>query len=52
MTVCMATRWPEPIPIKTITAKVVAEGMVQIFSRTGIPLQILTDRANSLLVHL
>ena len=42
--VCMASRWPEVIPLKTIMAKVVAEGMVQIFCRTGIPLQISTDQ--------
>ena len=42
--ICMASRWPEAIPLKTVTAADVAEGMVEIFSRTGIPLQLLTDQ--------
>jgi len=42
--ICMASRWPEAIPLRTITAKVVAEGMIEIFSRTGIPSQILSDQ--------
>ena len=42
--VCMATRWPEAIPLKSITAKAVAVGMMDMFSRTGIPLQLVTDQ--------
>ena len=42
--ICMASRWPEALPLKSITAKLVALGMVEIFSRTGIPLQLLTDQ--------
>ena len=42
--ICMATRWPEAIPLKSITAKAVAVGLFEIFSRTGIPLQILSDQ--------
>ena len=42
--VCMATRWPEAIPLRTITAQAVAEAAIEIFSRMGLPLQILTDR--------
>ena len=41
----MASRWPEAIPLSSITAKAVAEGLVQIFSRTGLPLTILSDQA-------
>ena len=41
--ICMGSKWPEAIPLKSITAKAVAEGMVGVFSRTGLPLQILTD---------
>ena len=37
----MGLKWPEAIALKSITAKVVAEGMVGVFSRTGLPLQIL-----------
>ena len=54
--ICMASKWPEAIPIRTVTAKVVAQGMIDIFSRTGIPLQILTDQGSqflgSLVTHL
>ena len=42
--ICMATRWPEAIPLRSISAKSVAMGMVEIFSRTGIPLQLVTDQ--------
>ena len=41
---CMASKWPEALPLRTITAKAVAHGMMEIFSRTGIPLQLLTDQ--------
>ena len=40
---CMATRWPETVALKSIMAKSVAEARVGIFSRTGLPYQILTD---------
>ncbi len=33
--VCMATRWPETVPLRSITAKAVSEGSWSIFSRTG-----------------
>ena len=42
--ICMSSRWPEAIPLKSITAKAVALGMIEIFSRTGIPLQLVTDQ--------
>ena len=42
----MASRWPEAVPLKSITAEVVAEGMFLVFSRTGIPLQLLTDQGS------
>ena len=44
--ICMSNRWPEAIPLKSITARAVATGMVEIFSRTGIPLQLLTDQGS------
>ena len=42
--ICMASRWPEAIPLRSITAKAVALGMVDIFARTGIPLQLISDQ--------
>ena len=54
--ICMSSKWPEAIPLKTITAKAVAAGMIEIFARTGIPLQLLTDQGSqfvgSLVAHL
>ena len=38
-----ATRYPEAVPLKTITTEVVAEALVDVFSRVGIPHEILTD---------
>ena len=50
--VCMSSRWPEAIPLKTITARAVATGMLEIFARTGIPLQLLTDQGSQFLGRL
>ena len=44
--VCMASRWPEAIPLRSITAKAVAQGMLEVFSRTGIPLQLISDQGS------
>ena len=44
--ICMASKWPEAIPLRSITAKAVAEGMIEIFARTGIPLQLLSDQGS------
>ena len=41
---CMAMRWPEAVPLKSILAKAVADAMLKIFGRTRIPSQTLTDR--------
>ena len=43
---CMATRWPDAIALKSITAKSVAEAAIEVFSRMGLPYQILTDRGS------
>ena len=42
--ICMASKWPEALPLRSITAKSVALGLVEIFSRTGIPLELLSDQ--------
>ena len=42
--ICMATRWPDAIPLRSTTARAVATGLLDIFSRIGIPLQILSDQ--------
>ena len=47
--ICMGSKWPEAIPLKAQTARAVASGMLEIFSRTGIPLQLLTDQGSQFL---
>ena len=42
--ICMASKWPEALPLRTITAKAVAQGMIEIFARMGIPLHLLMDQ--------
>ena len=39
-----ATRWPEAIPLRSITSTSVAEALFGAFSRVGLPRQILCDR--------
>ena len=49
-------RWPEAVPLRSITAKLVGEVTLEIFSRMGLPVPILTDRgtqfSGSLMKHL
>jgi len=42
--ICMSTRWPDAIPLRNMTAQTVADGLIQIVSRTGLPRQILSDQ--------
>ncbi len=44
--VCLATRWPEAVPLRRVTAKAVAEGLWSIFSRTAIPERMLSDQGS------
>ncbi|XP_059210478.1 uncharacterized protein LOC131989303 [Centropristis striata] len=39
-----ATRYPEAVPLRTISAKSVAQALFQVISRVGIPKEILTDQ--------
>ena len=41
--ICMATRWPDVVQRKSITAKSVADALIGVFSRTGLPFQIVSD---------
>ena len=43
---CYASKYPEAIPLKRVTAEVVAEAMLEVFSRTGLPEHILTDQGS------
>ena len=42
--ICLASRYPEALPLKTITAEDVAEGLVELFCRHGLPRSILSDQ--------
>ena len=44
--ICLASKWPYAIPLKSITAEAVAEGLINIFARTGLPMSILTDQGS------
>ena len=39
----LATRWPEAIPLRTTTAKIITRSLVSIFTRCGFPVRITTD---------
>ena len=39
-----ATRYPEAVPLKKITTEAVAEALLDIYSRLGIPEEVLTDQ--------
>ena len=39
-----ATRYPEAVPLKKITTEAVAEALLDIYSRVGIPERVLTDQ--------
>ena len=42
-----ATRYPEAIPLKSIDAECIAEELVTLFSRVGVPKEILTDQGSN-----
>ncbi len=44
--VCLATRWPEAVPLRSITSQAVAEALVSIFSKTSIPERMMTDQGS------
>ena len=44
-----ATRYPEAVPLKKIDARTVADALCQIFSRMGIPAEVLSDRGANFL---
>ena len=42
--ICLTSRYPEALPLKCITAEAVAEGLIELFSRHGVPRSILSDQ--------
>ena len=47
-----ATRYPEAIPLRSQEAEVVAEAMVEVFSRVGVPKEILSDKGTNFMSSL
>jgi len=45
----MATRYPEAVPLKKIDTVTVAEALFSIFSRTGVPKEVLSDNGTQLI---
>ena len=41
-----ATRYPEAVPLKTISTEAVAEALIEIFSRVGIPKEVVSDQGS------
>ena len=50
--ICLAAKYPDAVLLKDVRAESVAEGMIEIFSRTGIPKQLLTDQGQQFVGHL
>ena len=48
LTLCDYSRkYPEVVPLKVIDAETVASALVEIFSRTGIPKEVLSDKGSN-----
>ena len=47
-----ATKYPEAVPLKSIDAECIAEELVKIFARMGIPKEILTDQGSNFMSQL
>ena len=45
----MASKYTDVVPLKDISASSVAEGIIEVFSRTGIPRVILSDQGSQFL---
>jgi len=50
--ICLSSRWPEAIPMRTASAKEAAQALLDIISRTGFPLRILSDRGTIFMSNL
>lgn len=46
-----ATRYPEAVPLQSIEADHIAEELVKLFARVGIPEEILTDQGTNFICH-
>ncbi|CAB4001952.1 Retrovirus-related Pol poly from transposon [Paramuricea clavata] len=46
------TRYPEAIPLKTTHSRVIAEALISVFSRVGLPNEIVSDQGSNLIGQL
>ena len=44
--ICLGSKYPDAVPLKRVDAKSVAEAMLEVFARTGLPTEILTDQGS------
>ena len=49
---CLASKYPEAVALRRVDAETVAEAMMEIFSRTGLPEEILTDQGSVFMARL
>ena len=47
-----ATRYPEAVPLRSVDAEHVAEELVKLFTRVGVPAEILTDQGSNFMSQL
>ena len=47
--ISLATKWPEAVPVTNVSSGTVGQAMVDIFCRTAIPCQLLTDQGSQFL---
>ena len=45
-TICLASKYPDVVPLKDMSAVSVAEALVEIFSNTGLPRVLLSDQGS------
>lgn len=45
--ICFTSKWPEAVPMRTASAAEVANGLISVFSRTALPLRILSDQGTT-----
>ena len=48
----VSTRYPEAIPLCTIDAATIAEELVKVFARVGVPKEVLTDQGSNFVSQL
>ncbi|OOY33769.1 hypothetical protein BOV88_13515 [Solemya velum gill symbiont] len=49
---CATTRYPEAIPLKKITARIVSNALIKYFTMTGLPLEIQSDQGSNFMSKL